>query len=165
MITVSKDIRPQDNSPSEKPPSSAKELGERFQCQGCVSGNDTSCGSYRPEYCGDFMSCKGHVLGTIAGAGNFALGLPKGFCSPGINYEANLPRTRNRINMRLWPERTKPTWCKLNVPVWAMVREGFLFVRTFLPRINVSYVDIIEHGIMEMVPNAIDISEFIDEID
>lgn len=46
-----------------------------------------------------------------------------------------------------------------------MVRDGFLFVRTFLPRINVSYVDVIEHGIMEMVPNAIDISEFIDEID
>ena len=72
---------------------------------------------------------------------------------------------KNKIDIRLWPGGTKLDWDKLNVPVWAMVKDGFLFVRTFAPRINRTWIDVIEHGTMDMVPNAINVSEFIDEID
>lgn len=148
-----------------KSPSSAEKLVEQFQCSGCVSGSNTSCGVYSPKSCNGSVWCESHVLGTISMTGNFALGLPKGFCRPGINYEANPPRVRNKIDIRLWPSGTKPEWDKLNVPVWAMIKDGFLFVRTFAPRISRSWVGVIEHGTIEMVPNAINVSEFIDEID
>jgi hypothetical protein len=98
--------------------------------------------------------------------GSFALGLPKGFCRPG--FETSGERLcRNVIDIRLWVSGTHPAWDKCNVPVWAMqdTEDGFLFVRTYQPRLNITYVDVVENGTMDMVPNAINVGEFVNEID
>ena len=56
-------------------------------------------------------------------------------------------------------------WDKFNIPVWAMVKDGFLFVRTYAPRTNQTFVDAIEGGTLELVPQAIDVSKFYDAMD
>lgn len=146
-------------------------LVEKFQCPGCMSGSDTSCGSYKPED----NSCQSHVAGTsILGRGNFALGLPKGFnkCGlvPNIFKRDNNPNEErwmptSIMNIRLWENGTALEWNNFNVPVWAMVVDGFLFVRTYSPRVNFATVDVVEGGTLDMVPQAMDISKFIDEMD
>lgn len=143
-----------------------EELVEKFQCVGCVCGGDTKCGVYQLDTSKGGGSCKSHVLGTSLGLGNnIALGLPKGFCKPGVNWKADPPRAFNQMAIRLWESGTKPFWDRLNVPVWAMVEDGFLYVRTYAPRINETWVDVIENGSLDMVPNAINVGEFINEID
>ncbi len=139
------------------------ELVEQFQCPGCVAGGSTKCGAY--QWSESDKRCTGHVLGTkiYPGVGNIALGLPKGFCRPG--RDADGKRTRNTMDIRLWTAGTSPAWDRLNVPVWAMERDGHLFVRTYAPRVNQTWVDVIEGGTLGMVPNAINVAEFIDEID
>lgn len=133
-------------------------LVERFLCPGCVSGpGPKSCGAYKPlnEY---GHGCGGHVLGTyISGAGHIALGLPKGFCRPGP--DDTLKDTRNKIDVRLWLTGTAPAWDQWNIPVWAKVEDGFLFVRTYAPRINRGWVDVIENGTLEMIPQAANVTD------
>ena len=138
-----------------------KTMVEKFQCPGCVAGGDTNCGSYK--YDEMELRCTSHVLGTMIGLGNnIALGMPKGFNKPGFKDDGTI---RNRIDIRLFKSGEKPEWDNLNVPVWAMVEDGFLFVRTFAPRINMSWVDVIEGGDLGLVPDAINVAEFINEID
>lgn len=140
------------------------EMVEEFQCPGCVCGSDTSCGRY--NFSEDDKKCTGHVLGTMLGLGNsIALGLPKGFHKPGWDFSREPVRARNTIDVRLWAKGESPEWDHLNVPVWAMEQDGYLFVRTFAPRVNMSWVDVIEGGTLEMVPKAINVSKFINEID
>jgi hypothetical protein len=143
-------------------------LIEEFQCTGCVCGSDTSCGKFEIVD-KDSNCCNGHVLGTMLGVGNtVALGLPRGFNKPGITYE-NLgkepPRARNTMDIRFWLKGEHPKWDDLNVPVWAMEQDGLLFVRTFAPRINICWVDVIQEGKMKLTPKAIDVSKFSDQID
>jgi len=143
-----------------------KQMVEEFQCPGCVSGGNTKCGQYKPNddpLCG---GCLNHVLGTQIGLGNpVALGLPKGFCKSAVNWDTTPPERRFKMNIRLWLQGTHPGWNHLNVPVWVLEqRDGFLFVRTFCPRVDTSYVDVIEGGQRSMIPQAIDVSTFIDEI-
>jgi hypothetical protein len=82
------------------------------------------------------------------------------------------------MTIRLWPktetgEITHMDWDQFNVPVWAMEggksgdpdHAGFLFVRTYSPRVNRMAVDVIEGGTLELVPNAIDVGKFYDKID
>ena len=138
-----------------------RRLVKQFQCPGCGSGSDTHCGSYNfsPQY----QHCMSHVLGTVLGLGNtIALGLPKGFNKPGLreNFEC-----RNRMDIRLWEKDTYPEWDRFNIAVWAMKEDGFLFVRTYAPRINHTWVDVIEGGALELCPGAVNVAEFIDEID
>lgn len=113
----------------------------------------------------DVAGVKGHRLGTmLAGVGTFALGLPKGFCRPGFHPDED--KVLTKMNIRLWPDKDKCySWDNLNVPVWAMEKDGYLFVRTLAPRVNICWVDVIKGGTLSMVPNAIDVSKFIDEID
>lgn len=146
-------------------PCGAKRMVEEFVCAGCV-GSPGEC--YEPLDGGNAYGygCGRHVLGTFGfPMGHFALGLPKGFNRPGPND--NRDKTRNTMMIRLWPvdEGKIPEWNHLNVPVWAMERDGFLFVRTYMPRINDTAVDVIEGGTMEFVPDAIDVAAFIEEID
>ena len=47
----------------------------------------------------------------------------------------------------------------------AMEWDGFLFVRTVCPRVAVFFTDVIEGGNLSLVPNAIDVSKYIDEMD
>lgn len=143
-----------------------KELVEKFQCPGCVAGSDAECGNYQPnEQYG--AVCKSHVLGTSIGAPNnkIALGLPKGFNKPGVSDDG--VNARNTINLRLWSKDAGcPDWDNLNIPVWAMIEDGFLFVRTYCPRLNFGYVDVIEGGDFDVLPEStIDVGKFIDEID
>ena len=48
---------------------------------------------------------------------------------------------------------------------WAMMEDGYLFVRTYSPRLNRTFLDIVEGGTMELVPGAVNVGEFVEEID
>ena len=45
------------------------------------------------------------------------------------------------------------------------MQDGFLFVRTYSPRTNQTFVDVIEEGALSLVPQAIDVSKFYEEMD
>jgi hypothetical protein len=140
-----------------------EEMVKEFCCPGCVCGYDTDCGKYSP---GDgYHGCEGHVVGTIGMPlpGNFALGLPKGFNRTG--WCSLKERTHNKLLIRLWLKGESPGWDDFNVAVWAMEKDGFLFVRTYMPRVNNTAVDVVENGTLEMVPGAIDVSRFYEEMD
>lgn len=141
------------------------ELVERFQCPGCVCGSDIKCGHY--QYDTQELRCISHVLGTsLVGGGigstHFALGLPRGFNRAGFDFRG---RGMIKLHIRLFLASQKPEWNKLNVPVWALERDGFLFVRTFAPRVDCSWVDAIEGGSLAMVPQAVNVESFYHEID
>lgn len=139
-----------------------KVMVEKFQCPGCVGGNDTKCGSY--SYDTNKRRCTSHVLGTFTSeGGNIALGMPKGFNKPGWNDERT--RILVKINVEMWTKGEKPEYNHLNVPVWALEQDGYLFVRVYSPRVNVTGIDIVEGGTLKDVPQAIDVSTFIEEID
>jgi len=95
----------------------------------------------------------------------FALGLPKGFNRP--------PMESNKIIVRLWPKKDKntidsgtPIWNRYNIPVWALEKDGFLFVRSVSPRIAQITTDVVEGGALDLlVPDATDVGRFYDEID
>ena len=136
---------------------------EKFQCPGCLKGSDTHCGSYESnEY-----QCIGHVLGTHFGLGNLvALGLPKGFNRPGADLLTQ--KAHNSMNIRLFPKKAskRPYWDHLNIPVWILYEDGFTFIRTLSPRVNISYVDIVEGKVNDKwISKAIKVEDFIDEID
>lgn len=144
-----------------------EELVERFLCPGCVCGSDVKCGRYE-NYSGNAHSvmCRGHVIGTsvLPMPGNIALGMPKGFNRPGwCSFEE---RSHNKMEIRLWPKGYRPNWDDFNIAVWALEREGFLFVRTGMPRVGKWVVDVIEGGkAAEMCPAAKDVTKMYDEYD
>jgi hypothetical protein len=144
-------------------PEEARRMIEEFICPGCVN-SPGDC--YEPLDGANVYGygCARHVLGTFSFAGHFALGLPKGFNRPGSDDSG---KTRHRMLVRLWPasEGRKPDWDHLNMPVWAMEKDGFLFVRTYMPRINQGAVDVIEGGTLDLVPGTIDVGSFIGDID
>jgi len=144
------------------------DMVREFQCPGCVAGSDPeTCGNYKPKD-GYGYYCAGHVLGTcINGAISFALGLPKGFNRPTLDFHdgREVTHTHSTMEIRLWTSDTAPPWDKFNVAVWAMERDGFLFVRTVSPRVARIYTDVIEGGTLAMVPGAVNVGEFADEID
>ena len=151
-------------------------MTERFQCPGCVSGSSPACGSYEK---GSGDSCEGHVLGTAAyPGGHFALGLPKGFCKAGHEYDPHKQKrgggtSRNKMAIRFWTAGTSPRWDDFNTPVWALegrhspteAHHGFLFVRTFMPRVAAGVVDVIEGGTLALVPKAIDVAPLLADMD
>lgn len=145
---------------------------EEFQCSGCVCGSSPEQECFKPSETMPkfpFFKCNAHVAGTMSlGTGSFYLGMPKGFTRVGMRSEAAYRRTDEpgaHSNIRLWLKDTDPGWDRLNVAVWAMEQDGFLFVRTYAPRINDAYIDVIEGGTLDMVPKAINVGEFVDEID
>lgn len=147
-----------------------EQMVEEFQCPGCVCGSDVECGAFKLREPGEqaWNMCDGHVLGTtLLPGGTIALGLPKGFNKSGWCPSDN--RHHSKMEIRLWPSPEAVVdaklWDKLNVPVWAMKREGYLFVRTLAPRIARNTVDVIKGGTVELVPQAIDVGQFHDEID
>lgn len=146
-------------------PENAKRMIEEYICPGCVNGPlDSGC--YKALDGGNAYGygCSAHVIGTFGlSFGHFVIGLPKGFNRPGPNDRRD--KTRNNMLIRTWPQGTSPDWDNLNVPVWAMVHKGTLFVRTYMPRINDAAIDVVEGGTLELVPNAIDVGKFLEEID
>jgi hypothetical protein len=137
------------------------EMVENFQCPGCVCGSDTKCGNFRTEpLTPNDGACQNHVAGTyVMSKGKLCLGLPTGFNQVGI-----LPKEL-KSNIRLFESFDPTLYNHLNVPVWAMEKDGFLFVRCFCPRKNYSFVDVINGGKLSDVPNAIDVGKFVDQID
>ena len=138
---------------------------KKFQCPGCVCGpKPKTCSAFKLSEDVGAQKCSGHVMGTsINGQIHVALGLPTGFCrSP---PQDDKKRTRSQLEIGLWLKGTKPLWDHLNVPVWALVQDGHLFVRTYRPRVDRSQIDVIAGGTLAMVPNAIDVKPFYDEID
>lgn len=166
------------NGTGEEPEDKKQEktdMVSKFLCPGCTCGNDpSSCHWFRlkEEADGDF-ACSGHSAGTfVSGIGRVALGLPKGFC----RYGGAVPPSHleddksDRLNMKLMHIRLYLSgetvgYNHLNVPVWAMVEDGYLFVRAFSPRVNGTCVDVIKGGTLDLVPQAIDVSRFVNEID
>ena len=71
---------------------------------------------------------------TGAGIKRIALGLPTGFNRDGFEY------------IRLYTKMPPSFWNHLNVPIWALEKDGYLFVKTYSPRINKVYVEVIKDG-------------------
>lgn len=160
-----------------------KNMIEKFQCPGCSGGCDPdNCDMfkvtrYENQFGGTFQLfyCESQSAGTIlSGAGKIALGLPKGFDKVGaisncLNYD------KITTNIRLFLSTPINFYNYLNIPVWAMELDGYLFVRTYSPRINVGYVDIIKGGNLSDLKVSddnfnvdfplYDVSKFIDDID
>lgn len=147
--------------------STHKEMVEKFICPGCVSGSNTSCGSYKAENHG----CKEHVLGTVLmGVGSFALGMPKGFNRPGYHYTEAGPKYNSRIDISCFDsqeeQRNADGYNKLNIPVWDLEKDGYLFIRVFRPRVSGVAIHVTKGGKLDDVGmSVIDVSEFYDDID
>ncbi len=133
----------------------SRRLIEKYQCPGCTLGPDVFCGSFKAAEIG--QGCDGHSFGTaMTGVGFFALGLPKGF---------NREGARGSLHLRVFTGGY-PEYDKFNVAVWAMRHEGDVLVRTYLPRVNRAYVDIVGGAANGKLPlGAIDVGEFYEEID
>jgi hypothetical protein len=143
---------------------------ENFQCPGCTCGHTTqSCGSYKPVDEGEWgFSCDCHSAGTLAlGIGHINLGLPKGFNR--VVYTDGMMGDGKRTNIRLFDHQVFGVYDKLNVPVWAMEKDGYLYVRCYLPRTDRKFVDVHKGGKLEELrkkfTEVIDVAEFITEID
>lgn len=113
---------------------------EKFQCVGCVNGSDIKCGMFKEQHYGN--GCNNHSAGTfMSGSGKIALGLPKGF-----NKVGKLPDNMS-TNIRIFEsEKIKVAFNIFNLPTWTMEYEGYLFVRTYVPRVDMSFVDIFIDG-------------------
>lgn len=139
-----------------------EEMIEKFQCPGCAVGGPGICDTFKEKPWGH--SCDSHVCGTMFGLGNvIALGLPTGFNHPTICDDKGQPHTKMII--AFWDIHEKPEWNHLNVSVWALERDGYLFVRTYMPRVGKTRIDVIKNGKLDFVPNAINVAEFYDDID
>jgi hypothetical protein len=145
-------------------------IGE-YQCSGCLLGGPDAAKCPKLQHIAisdDCFQCSSHVSGTsILGVGRIALGLPKGFNRVGMRLDDPFHATVS-TNIRLWDAGARPSWNRTNVPAWAMEHEGALFVRTYLPRLNQSYVDVVDGGTLAIVPTftvPFDVGTFIDEID
>lgn len=135
---------------------------KEFQCSGCTCGSSPEDGCFELSVCDKFGArCKKHSAGTFMSyVGRIYLGLPKGFNRAGLNQADS-----QRVNAIRLHHNSKPEFDHLNVPVWAMEKDGYLFVRTYCPRINMTYIDVIKGGKLSDVPQAIDVSKFVEEID
>lgn len=113
---------------------------EEFQCPGCVCGSNTKCGNFRKESWGNGFRCVNHVPGTtLFPGGRIFLGMPKGFNKVGPRYqegEATPP-----IVLFSSPE-DMPMYDFLNVPVWGLEQDGYLFLRVYSPRINFGMIHV-----------------------
>lgn len=143
-----------------------KEMIERFQCPGCLHGSNTNCGVFSLEDDDGMFRCQKHVPGTtmvVPGQGVYCLllGAPKGFCRLSVS------KVEKRPALRLWSSPDNAfQWNKWNISAWAMEQDGYLFVRTYSPRVDMSILDIIKDGkLQELCPQAIDASAFLDEMD
>lgn len=118
-----------------------KNIIEKIQCPGCVSGSDTTCGAYKKK---DYSSaCESHRAGTlILGSGSIYLGMPKGF-----NKVGSLPSHISN-NIDIFEKINKDTFDIFNLPIWALEDDGLLFVRVFSPRVADNRIYVFESGLI-----------------
>ncbi len=155
----------------------AKEMVETFQCPGCAHGENTRCGKFKlheipndvsvedgRDLVGGFR-CRNHVT-TADHGGMVNLGLPVPFAR--VQYRKGREGVQTNIRLYLYVVNWGTQWDVYNVPVWAMEKNGFLFVRTYSPRIDQSYVDVIHggnvHTLQAVFPTAIDIGSMSDRM-
>lgn len=147
------------------------QMVERFQCPGCIAGSDVKCGRFEWKD----RHCNSHIAGTILlGCGNIVLGLPKGFNKTGFYLDRSTGKleSANKIELYLYDKTEQDQaafWNNCNVPVWAMERDGYLFIRVYMPRINHSMLQVIEGGTLQSIKdkgfNPLNVADFEDEID
>lgn len=117
------------------------EAVEELQCPGCIHGGSIQCGKFEqdPSF---GKSCRNHKVGTLSAlSGALYLGLPTGFNHVGVISD------EIHNNIRIYGEKDVATsFDVFNVPVWYKETEKYLFVRTFLPRRNYTYIDIFVKG-------------------
>lgn len=104
----------------------------------------------------------------LPGAGLVALGMPKGFNRPGVFWDkADEPQQPHHMTIRLYPEGAElERYNKFNIPVWALERNGFLFMRIAQLRLGTMMVDVVEGGkASEICPQAIDMTPHYEEYD
>lgn len=155
------------------------EMVDEFQCPGCIHGTDPQeCPQYKLNVTQDtaksginhtWFACENWRPSTfMGGVGRICLGLEKGFNRSGrMDFEKVYPY------LRLFETDNRPDYDRFNVPVWAMEKNGYLYVRCFCPRNCWVFVDVIKDGKIEMASfkdgphehKAINVSEFYDEID
>ena len=124
---------------------------EQFQCPGCSCGTNTESGCFKASQ--TTLSCDNHSAGTFAGGiGNFNLGLPKGF-----NRIGPMDKTIQKSNIRLLDKL--PEYDVFNMPLWALEKDGYLFVVVAFPRLHQMWVDVVpDKKISDLPPNVVDVS-------
>jgi len=142
-----------------------KAMVEQFQCPGCVNGSSpVSCSKYvlqETDYLGvEGKYCAAHAPGTMMTYGasfrKIVLGLPIGF----NKYVGDRPE------LYLFLNNQYPNYNKFNRAIWALEKDGYLFVRAYCPRINQGFINIIRDGkFCDLPSGVVDVSEFIDEVD
>jgi len=141
---------------------------EKFQCPGCIHGSSpATCTKYKLYSAREFFHCANHYAATSVLTGNgmetLNLGLPTGFSRIGPVDRTKLP---TNIRIHDGSPKDEPTWFDTkNVPVWKAKIDGVLYVRTYLPRINVGYVDIFLKGELVDIEGALDVTEAIKEME
>jgi hypothetical protein len=151
----------------------AKIMVATFQCPGCVNGEDTKCGKFKlheiatgtshdggQRMVGGFRCINHETSAVTMGGGKVNMGLPVPFAR--VQYrDGAQDEVKTNIRMHLKPVDYGTYWDVFNVPVWALEKDGYLFVRTYSPRTDQSYVDVITGATVEMVrayyPIVIDI--------
>ncbi len=129
---------------------------KEYQCPGCVCGPEEGC--FKEMNCKS-ISCEKHVAGTMAtDIGKFFLGMPKGFNRIGNQKELPINIYKTQAD-----QKAQFSYNNFNVPVWKHKnKEGHIFIRGYMPRINMGFIHIILDGDFE----SIDAHEInIDEID
>ena len=112
------------------------ELVERFQCPGCSAGESAESGCFQKEPDQNGVGCSGHSPGTFSSfQGLLIIGLPAGFNRCGAG----------KVKVRIYEKR--PEYDRFNIPVWGrMESDGVVIVKTYLPRLNAAFVDVIDDG-------------------
>lgn len=142
-----------------------KEMVEAFQCPGCVHGENPSCGMFKlhevatgtsnddgSRLVGGFR-CRNQV--STANLGGYVnIGLPVPFAR--VQYREGREEVKTNIRLHLYAVDYGTYWDGFNVPVWALEKSGFLFVRTYCPRTDQSYVDVIHGGTIDLIRSRYD---------
>jgi hypothetical protein len=135
---------------------------DEIQCPGCIHGTDPeTCSAYEFMNDGGFFACKNWRPSTFfGGVGRVAIGLPKGFNRTGMVEFSD----KSFVYIRLYekPEDMQ-SYDRFNIPVWAMEKDGYLYVRCYSPRSNWLFVDVVKDGKMEHA--SMKVGEFYEEID
>jgi len=126
-----------------KPTQQQQEMIEKFQCPGCVSGSDTKCGSFEFfEHKEDFFNCSKHCPGTTVNLHQLiALGLPSGF-NVCLRLEQEGGRGLRLPYIRLQTDKKPTFFTWLDIPVWYLEKDGYLFIKTYSPRTLLTAVEV-----------------------
>ncbi len=121
---------------------------KKYQCCGCVCGTAI-------DHCfekSNTLACDRHCAGTrILGLGKIFLGMPKGFSRLGLD---------DRMSIWIYQDVKNFKYDKFNIPVWKHKnKEGHIFVRGFMPRMNTGFLQVFLAGDFNSIPAPTEITE------